>query len=124
MNKYLIVAALMLGVATAAHATADGCAVVRKTPDGFLNLRELPMASAPIVGKVLFNDLLYISDATCEKKGTLTACNDEGWTKVEAKWTKQTGRIKWVDLSGWVATRFLDFDECHGAELKREKQRR
>jgi hypothetical protein len=126
MHKYITAVALLLTAATVAQATADDCAFVRRTPDGFLNLRAFPIGSASVVGKVKPNDLLYISgDATCEKQGTLTICDESGgWTKVTAKWKKAANQITWVDMEGWAATRFVDFTECHGGELQKDKGQR
>ena len=59
MKKLLLagVAALFLATGTAqheAHALADGpaCAMVRRTPDGFLNLREAFSMSGKIIAKL------------------------------------------------------------------------
>jgi hypothetical protein len=124
--KRIITAVVLALATTAAHATADGCAVVRKTPDGFLNVRQLPIAGSPVVGRVVPGDLLYIAaDATCQTKDKLSVCNESGeWTKVDAKWTKPSQHITWTGPRGWVATRYLDFvGDCHGAEVDREKHK-
>jgi acyl CoA:acetate/3-ketoacid CoA transferase beta subunit len=46
-----LVGVLVLG-SHGANATADGCAVVLKTPDGFLNLRKAPTTSSEVVAKL------------------------------------------------------------------------
>jgi hypothetical protein len=51
-------AGALLGVivlaAPEALATADGCAVVLKTPDGFLNLRRTPTTGSEVVAKLFY----------------------------------------------------------------------
>jgi hypothetical protein len=87
---------------------------VRKTPDGFLNLREFPKEGSPIVGRVVPGDLLYI---------TLGGGEKQGWTRVNAKWIKPLPRSRpgsHRSTHGWAAERFLDFVECDDAELERE----
>jgi hypothetical protein len=117
--KHLTIAAFALAMATtAARATADGCAIVGRTPDGFLNLRALPMGDSRVISKLIPGDLIYISDATCETKGSLSVCNNQGWTSVDA-----VRRLDGRNLSkrernhrGWVATRFLRFIDCETAD--------
>jgi hypothetical protein len=61
LTTMLLAGALSL-VSIQAYACADGpaCAVVTKTPDGFLNLRRAPTAKAPVVTKLRPGDRLYI----------------------------------------------------------------
>jgi hypothetical protein len=98
------VAVLFLATGTA-HATADGCAVVKRTPDGFLNMRSAPMMGAKIIAKLKPGNRLNIDSATCVSKGTSTICNTD--------WVRVLGfhGIKF----GWVHIRFLNFVDCDDA---------
>jgi hypothetical protein len=113
ISAFALAGALVLG-SHAASATADGCAVVLKTPDEFLNLRKAPMMGANVVAKLRPGDQLYISSATCETKGSLSICNEEGWTKVDAVWRLDGNNFSkpWRLHRGWVSSRFLRFVEC------------
>ena len=53
MKAAIIAGCVVLSVlcAPGAHATADGCAVVKRTSDGFLNLRKDPSMRARIVAR-------------------------------------------------------------------------
>jgi hypothetical protein len=33
-------------------------------------------------------------------------------------------QITWLEMDGWVASRFLEFTECHGGEVEKDKGRR
>jgi hypothetical protein len=60
--KTVLLAALLIGTATAAHATGpDGCLVVSKTPDGFLNVRKAPTMKSKIIAKIHPADVVYTS---------------------------------------------------------------
>ena len=104
---------------TVAQGMPDGCALVRHTPDRFLNLRAFPTGSAAVVGKVKPNELLYISSAICEQQGARTVCNSD-WTKVTSKWTAKSR----VNMEGWVASRFLEYTDCHGGQVEKDKGRK
>jgi len=58
------IAALFLATG-AAQATEDSCAVVKRTPDGFLNMRSAPMMGAKIIAKLKPGNRLNIDSATC-----------------------------------------------------------
>jgi hypothetical protein len=60
MNSLLLASALAL-VSIEAHALADGpaCAMVKQTPDGFLNLRADFSMSGKIIAKLRPGDRLY-----------------------------------------------------------------
>jgi len=60
------IAALFLATGAAQHeayALADGpaCAMVRRTPDGFLNLRANFGMSSKVIAKLRPGDLLYVT---------------------------------------------------------------
>src|SRR5262249_42505752 len=48
-----------------AKATADGCAVVLKTLDGFLSLRDGPGTRFKVLEKLRQGDVLYIDPVEC-----------------------------------------------------------
>ena len=75
----------------AANATVDGCAIVRKTPDGFLNIRKTPNAESIIIG-ILKPGEEVIYDAGRET----------------IKWMRVWDGKRW----GWAAARFLQPFEC------------
>jgi hypothetical protein len=118
--KHLAIAAVALALATtAAHATADGCAVVRKTPDGFLSLRQAPTAKALAIAKLKPGWHLSVDSATCETSGKISICGGTEWTHVTGVWPLDGG----VDCGdtctrGWVATRYLKFTGCEEAAAK------
>ena len=60
MKKVLLagVAALSLLMAGTAHAAYDECAVVLKTPDGLLALREKPTVRSKLILKLHRGDVL------------------------------------------------------------------
>ena len=118
-------AAVVLGLAPMAQADINGCAFVRKNPYGILYLRAFPTPSAMVVGKIRSNDFIEITNATCQQQGTRNVCDETGtWTKVTSKWNKTPNQITWLEMDGWVASRFLEFTECHGGEVEKDKGRR
>ena len=113
--KHLAIAALALALAlatTAAHATADGCAVVRKTPDGFLSLRQAPTAKALAIAKLKPGWPLSVDSATCETSGKISICGGNKWTHVTGVWPLDGVDCGNTCTRGWVATRYVKFVEC------------
>ncbi|TMJ87952.1 MAG: hypothetical protein E6G76_11635 [Alphaproteobacteria bacterium] len=99
-----------------AHALADGpgCAIVRKTPDGFLNLRKDFSMSGAIIAKLRPGDLLYVS---VTELGISTLGD---WVEVDGVW-RLDGADMWRSdgsnvskprHSGWVARRFIREIKC------------
>jgi hypothetical protein len=103
-NRTLAIAIALALASHGAGATADGCATILRTPDGFLNLRAAPMMGSKVVARLKPGDRLSISSATCETRGSLSICNEDGWTRVDG--------VGDNPRRGWVATRFLKFIEC------------
>src|SRR5262249_27439350 len=98
----LIATALAASVPSAADATADGCAVVMRTPDGFLNLRKLPTADSAVVARLFPGAMLDIDDMDCQKQGNPSVCRND-----DVPWMHVTGvpRLKRkgrTQVSGWV----------------------
>jgi hypothetical protein len=58
------IAALLLATGIAAATGPDNCAVVSKTPDGFLNVREAPTMKSKIIAKIHPADLVYADACT------------------------------------------------------------
>ena len=66
MNKLLLAGVAALSVLTAsieAHALADNpaCAMVKRTPDGFLNLRADFSMGGKVIAKLRAGDRLYVT---------------------------------------------------------------
>jgi hypothetical protein len=104
MKRLLLtgIAALSVLIASIeAHALADGraCAMVKKTPDGFLNLRADFSMSGKVIAKLRPGDLLYVTS-------TELGINTLGdWVKVDGVWHKP-------GQTGWVARRFIREIKC------------
>jgi len=105
--RILLATILTLVLAEVAYATADGCAVVKKTPDGSLNLRQAPTNSAMTILKLMPGWELDIDTASCENNGSISICAKK------MEWTHVTSvlPLNKADSStkGWVATYFLKF---------------
>jgi hypothetical protein len=111
----VIVIALLLTTAPAL-ATETGCAVVLKTPDGFLNMREGPGARFDVTARLLSGDFLYFGTEQCSNLRGRRVCNDDrfSWTYVDSipKFDKgPDGTVK-TATHGWVSTRYLQFFDC------------
>ena len=83
-----------------ANAAVSGCAVVQKTPDGFLYLHKAP-TNSEVVTRLKQGDFLFVDTARCETAGSLSICdkgNPRRWTHVTSvrKSTKDTGRPRVV----------------------------
>jgi hypothetical protein len=112
-HRYILlsgIAALFLATGTAqheAHALADGpaCAMVRQTPDGFLNLRA-DFSSGKIIAKLRPGDRLYV---TATELGISTLGD---WVKVHGVWRLDSNDISKPWHSGWVARRFIREMKC------------
>jgi hypothetical protein len=98
MKKLLLtgIAALFLATGTA-HATVDSCAVVLRTPDGFLNLRKAPSVKAKIIARLKPGDIPLGFESL-----NATAVGDK-WAHVLR--VPQVPRLK--NKSGWVGARFI-----------------
>jgi hypothetical protein len=134
------IAALFLATG-AAHATADGCAVVLKTSDGFLNLRKDPSMKARIIARLKPGAIIYITDLACPP---LSHCDNKGeWTHVsdvpasrecaekyagdrlenQLDYERCLNRVGLRDgASGWVGTRFVVSVDCERLEYRGEER--
>ena|SRR6516165_889215 len=93
------IATLFLVTGTA-HATEDGCAVVLKTPDGFLNVRAQANARSHILKRLRPGQVIYTDTAGGD--------GDEKryWTHVYLEYARP--RPRW----GWVRNRFIIEINC------------
>jgi hypothetical protein len=95
-----------------ALATADGCAVVLKTPDGFLNLRRTPTTGSEVVAKLSRGHRLYVDTATCETSGSLSICSrGTEWTHV-IRVPRLDGKAH-SSTRGWVIDRYVQWFDCY-----------
>jgi hypothetical protein len=87
MRKALLAGCALLSVlyAPAAHAIAEECATVLKTPDGFPALREEPTVQSKMVAKLREGNFLRISN-------------------ISGRWTRVT--------DGWVYDRYIRKFPC------------
>ena len=104
MKKALLtgVTALFLATGTA-HATLDGCAVVLRTPDGFLNVRAAPKMGARIIARLKPGSFIYDDS---KSDGTL-------WMHITAI---PRGSSEIRPISGWVGRRFIVPIDCESLE--------
>src|SRR5262245_35911337 len=102
-RQFLIgIAALFLATG-AAHATLDGCAVVLRTSDGFLNVRAAPKMGARIIARLKPGSFIY---ADSKSDGTL-------WMHITAI---PRGSSEIRPVSGWVGRRFIEPIACESLE--------
>jgi hypothetical protein len=64
MTRLLTAAALIAALTVPAAATTESCAIVRKTPDGFLTMRYQPKMGAVIVGRLKPGEHVLVHDET------------------------------------------------------------
>jgi len=106
MKKFLIALAMTVAlVATQAHATADGCSVVLRTPDGFLNVRAKPNARSRILKRLKPGEIILTDTARREDSGPPYRWDHTYVSQIAP------GRPLW----GWVRNRYivnLDADRC------------
>jgi hypothetical protein len=94
----LIAFAFVLTGHGTANAYADGCAVVLKTRDGFLNLRKAPRMGSKIVGRLKPGQEIVIAGETMAME----------WALVSLSYK-----------SGWASTRFLRSVDCDEGDTKK-----
>jgi hypothetical protein len=87
-------------------ATEIGCAVVLKTPDGFVNLREGPGTQYKVIAKLYPGDFIYVGTELCDAG----RCTDErhSWGHVV-----EIPRLKNLGANiGWVNSSFIQLADC------------
>ena len=95
---------LVLCAAPGAHATEDGCAVVLKTPDGFLNVRAKPKMGSRILKRLKPGETILDDSAQGDEKGN--------WVHVYVR----PGRPN--PIWGWVYHRFIVEVDCDELDRK------
>jgi hypothetical protein len=139
MKAAIIAGCVVLSVlcaAPGAHATADGCAVVKRTSDGFVNLRKDPSMRARIVARLKPGQIVYVDDLAC---APMAHCDNEGgWTHVTGVPASRECATKYMgdrldnqldyerclkraglrddQTVGWVGTRFIAHVDCESLE--------
>jgi hypothetical protein len=104
VKKLLLTSIAALFLATgAAHATADGCAVVLRTPDGFLNVRAAPKMGSRILKRLKPGEIIGTDNVS------------EGWERTYVS-RKKNGLPLW----GWVYSRFIVDVDCESLDNKLE----
>jgi hypothetical protein len=90
------------------HATADGCALVLRTPDDHLNIRRGPKATTGIVGFLFQGDTIVIDSATCDIVDGEEICSDGSWVRVRETDEERKRQV----TVGWVATKYIKEFDC------------
>jgi hypothetical protein len=93
-------------------ATIDGCAVVLRTPDGFLNLREGPSVKTRVVAKLSRGDFLDVDTAQCEQVEGKWICGDNKWTHVLQVQPFGRSDPHKGGPSGWVTDKYVQWFPC------------
>src|SRR5947209_14623171 len=112
MKKTLLtgIAALFLATGTA-HAAYDECAVVLKTPDGFLAMREKPTIRSKITRKLHRGEILTINKSDWQKR-------INRWADVSVQGIASNevpdGDLEWE--SGFVSRKYIQQFRCSEAE--------
>lgn len=108
MIRFLMIIVLSV-LSSAAEATADGCAQVAETPDGFLALRTGPARAFEEVSRLRPGDRLWVDTATCAQVGKTSAC-DPRWVHVTSVRRIDNGSGGYTQ--GWAHRRYLRFHDC------------
>ena len=105
MMKTLLLVGVLSLASIQAHALADGpsCAVVKRTPDGFLNLRAV--FNGPIIAKLRPGDLLYVMGSEVGISTLGDWAQIYGVLRLDGSKPRQDG-------AGWVARRFIREIKC------------
>jgi hypothetical protein len=115
MKRALLLAACVAALATSAHATEDFCAVVLKTPDGFLALREGPGTRFKVKEKLLRGDVLFADTRSCAIDYPDVCDDKREWTHVNVV-PRLDGNVEEGKhfTEGWVARKFIQEFLCPG----------
>src|SRR5262245_50986564 len=117
MNKMLLAGAALLAMSMSTHATESYCAVVLKTRDGWLNLRDGPGTNFKVVTKLYEGDLIDVNTVECiELSGGKMACGKHEWTFVF-----HVPRIG-GDIGGWVRNKYIQSFACREDQLDEARE--
>jgi len=87
-----------------------GVPYLKKTSDGFINLRSGPGVKHSIVGKVIQSDVLLIDTGQCHETFGRMHCNRSGkWVFVESIY-KLHGEA--TTQQGWISSRYVRQIAC------------
>lgn len=99
--------ALVLPMSDGAFATSTYCAVVGKTPDGFLNVRVGPGVAYGVIARLLPSDFVYVDTGSC-KAGL---CDEaRNWQFVEG--VPRLDGNKEPLSQGWVHSKYIKQVGC------------
>ena len=105
MKRALLLAVCTAALATSARATGTFCVTVKKTPDGFLALREGPGTRFRMKARLKPGELLYAGTEQCVHG----ICDETGqWTWIEGVPRLERGKEQFTQ--GWVASKFTTHD--------------
>ena len=108
MKYILAIVAVLALTAGTANATTESCAIVRKTPDGFLNMRYEPKMGSVIVGRLKPGDEVLVHDETVPP---LALYDETVPPQSRGKWARLAfGNYKFA----YVRTRYLHLGACEG----------
>ena len=95
-----------------ANAAVSGCAVVQKTPDGFLYLHKAP-TNSEVVTRLKQGDFLFVDTARCETAGSLSICdkgNPRRWTHVTS--VRRIDKGHRTSTRGWIRDQYVQWVRC------------
>ena len=100
MKHALLIAAVLAASVSTANAMVNNCAVVLKTPDGFLNVRDAPGMKSTVIGRLKTGDLVSLSHEGRERNG---------FVFVDGKQVRKPG---------WASRLYLRDTDCTTAQTK------
>ena len=106
--RALFLAACVSTIATRVQATEDFCAVVLKTPDGFLALRGGPGTRFDVRARLKQGDVLFADTRSCVIDHPDICDEKLEWTYVYS--VRHEGHE--VKQQGWVARQFIQEFIC------------
>src|SRR5262245_33256128 len=109
MKRALLLAVCTAALVASARATIDFCVAVRKTPDGFLALREGPGTRFRVKAKLKPGELLVADTRSCMDD----ICDEKNqWTFINYV-PRLDDKKEEHFTQGWVATKFTKpADRC------------
>jgi hypothetical protein len=100
MKHALLIAAVLAALVSTANATVNNCAVVLKTPDGFLNVRDAPGMKSTVIGRLKPGDLVSLPHEGRERNG---------FVFIDGKQVRKPG---------WASLLYLRTADCAAAQTK------
>jgi hypothetical protein len=105
LQTWIIGGCLASAAFTQANAISSGCAVVIKTPDGFVAMRARPTVNSPIVQKFAAGQLL----------GVAWSVGWRGWARVDYVMRLEGGRLISTELpgDGYISGELVTTVDCN-----------